>query len=340
MAVKQLSGSVRVADLISELPTDAVAGCHCWCVEDGKLYAYSGSSWTQVSTGGPASSVVAETSYGQASAVGTGTDYARNDHTHGSPSLGTSGTTACAGNDARLSDARTPTAHTHPKTEVDDAGTWGIGEIPTGTTSSTVCIGNDARLSDARTPTAHATSHKTGGSDAVKLDELAAPTDVTTLDVSTTLHGLCPKAPNDTSKFLRGDGTWNTPAGTGEAFPVGSVFIAVVSTNPGTLLGYGTWSAIAAGRVLVGLDAGDTDFDTVEETGGAKTHTMTSAEMPAHTHPENVPSSASGGAVKFALDTNASGTADAGIATGSAGGGGAHNNVQPYFVCYFWKRTA
>jgi hypothetical protein len=76
------------------------------------------------------------------------------------------------------------------------------------------------------------------------------------------------------SKFLRDDQTWATPVGGeggGEAFPVGSVFIAVVSTSPATLLGYGTWSAFGAGRVLIGRDAGDADFDTAEETGGAKT---------------------------------------------------------------------
>ena len=56
-----------------------------------------------------------------------------------------------------------------------------------------------------------------------------------------------------------------------DAWPIGSVFIAVVSTNPNTLLGYGTWSAFGAGRVLVGLDAADPDFDTVGETGGSKT---------------------------------------------------------------------
>lgn len=65
----------------------------------------------------------------------------------------------------------------------------------------------DSRLSDARTPTAHATSHKTGGSDAIKLDELSAPTDVTTLDVSTSLHGLVPKATN-VGKSLLDTGAW------------------------------------------------------------------------------------------------------------------------------------
>lgn len=54
-------------------------------------------------------------------------------------------------------------------------------------------------------------------------------------------------------------------------WPVGAVFVSVVSTNPATLLGFGTWSAFGAGRVLVGLDAGDPAFDTAEETGGAKT---------------------------------------------------------------------
>lgn len=75
----------------------------------------------------------------------------------------------------------------------------------------------------------------------------------------------------------------------GEAFPVGSVFIAVVATNPATLLGYGTWASFGAGRVLVGLDSGDTDFDTAQETGGSKTHTHASgtiavADHASHTH--------------------------------------------------------
>ena len=59
--------------------------------------------------GTPATTVVSATSYGQSPVVGTGTDYARVDHSHGSPALGTSASTACAGNDARLTDARAPT---------------------------------------------------------------------------------------------------------------------------------------------------------------------------------------------------------------------------------------
>jgi len=146
------------------------------------------------------------------------------------------------------------------------------------------------------------------------------------------------------------------------AWPVGAVFISVVSTNPNTLLGFGTWAAFGAGKVLVGLDSGDTSFDTVEETGGAKTvqsSAQTFAGTPStvvvnHTHAINVPSSASGGALKIALDTNASGTQDSGSVTGNPVSGGAASYtpagtntpgaatsvVQPYIVCYFWKRTA
>lgn len=54
-------------------------------------------------------------------------------------------------------------------------------------------------------------------------------------------------------------------------WPIGSIFVSVVSTNPATLLGFGTWVAFGTGRVLVGIDSGDADFDTVEETGGSKT---------------------------------------------------------------------
>lgn len=124
-------------------------------------------------------------------------------------------------------------------------------------------------------------------------------------------------------------------------YPVGSIYTAVVSTNPGTLFGRGTWVAFGAGRVLVGIDAGQSEFDTVEETGGAKTVTLTAAEMPAHVHNQTRLPTATGGVTGFTVDTSMSGTpATTGVDTGSTGGGGAHTNLQPYIVVYFWKRTA
>ena len=125
---------------------------------------------------------------------------------------------------------------------------------------------------------------------------------------------------------------------TSAAWPVGSVFVSVVSTNPATLLGYGTWAAFGAGRVMVGFDSGDTDFDAAEETGGAKTHTLTTAEIPAHTHTYTQPDAPVATALAGVVTTVATRTTS--VASGSTGGGGAHNSVQPYIVCYFWKRTA
>lgn len=74
--------------------------------------------------------------------------------------------------------------------------------------------------------------------------------------------------------------------GGGAAFPVGSIFLSTVATDPATLLGYGTWAAFGTGRLLVGLDAGQTEFDTLGKTGGAKTVTLTAAQsgLPQHTH--------------------------------------------------------
>lgn len=49
--------------------------------------------------------------------------------------------------------------------------------------------------------------------DAIKLDELAAPTDVTTLNATTSAHGLLPKLGGGTTNFLRADGSWAAPGG-------------------------------------------------------------------------------------------------------------------------------
>ena len=128
------------------------------------------------------------------------------------------------------------------------------------------------------------------------------------------------------------------------AYPVGSIFTTVTayadSAAVVAVIGGTTWVAFGAGKVLVGLDSGDTDFDTVEETGGAKTdsHTLTTAEIPAHTHTYG--KSTTSEAMSIHDITGLRGAAD--TQTSSTGGGGAHTHdiVQPYIVVYFWKRTA
>tara|TARA_B100000161_G_scaffold221710_1_gene167056 strand:+ start:328 stop:1209 length:882 start_codon:yes stop_codon:yes gene_type:complete len=128
-------------------------------------------------------------------------------------------------------------------------------------------------------------------------------------------------------------------------YPVGSIYInATNSTNPGTLLGFGTWTAFGAGRVPVGIDSSDTDFDTAEETGGSKTHTLTTNELPSHTHTHTVQTgrsfSSSIGNAPVVQGSDNTVLSSSAVTTSSTGGGAAHNNLQPYIVVYMWKRTA
>ena len=129
------------------------------------------------------------------------------------------------------------------------------------------------------------------------------------------------------------------------AYPVGSIYTSISSTNPATLLGVGTWVAFGAGRTLVGFDSTQTEFDTVEETGGSKTHTLTESELPAHTH--NTLSSYQnnveviGSSTVTITEADRSGeNGDVDLVTSSTGSNSAHNNLQPYITVYFWKRTA
>lgn len=156
-------------------------------------------------------------------------------------------------------------------------------------------------------------------------------------------------------------------------YPLGSIFTTVSDTNAlattaaevATLMGFGTWVPFGRGEVLVGLDDRGTteepvDFDTVEDTGGAKTHTLTTEEIPSHNHANNLRVQAgdntlvdtslitvvAGGDALDHLNGNYPTSTDTGLTGGVSDSESddyqdtvAHNNLQPYVVVYMWKRT-
>lgn len=147
-------------------------------------------------------------------------------------------------------------------------------------------------------------------------------------------------------------------------YPVGSIYMAAVSTNPGTLFGVGTWTAIQ-GRFLVGADG----TYTAGSTGGAATRTLTTTELPAHTHSFSATTDADGihdhqigvdsvagtGSGEFSVNGPADSAGEAGTGTifdsgshthsvsgttGSNGSGTAFSILPPYLSVYMWQRTA
>lgn len=138
-------------------------------------------------------------------------------------------------------------------------------------------------------------------------------------------------------------------------FPVGTIYTAIVSTNPGTLLGFGTWTAFGAGRVLVGFNSANALFDTAEETGGSAdavvvshTHTFTGTALAPHAH--TYEQDTTGGALsgqdtaglfsRITVNTSSvSGGTPAGT-NSTEGVSGTNANYQPYITVFMWKRTA
>lgn len=155
-------------------------------------------------------------------------------------------------------------------------------------------------------------------------------------------------------------------------YPVGSVYInASSTTNPSSLLGFGTWVTIGDGKVLVNQDTTDTSFDTMGETGGSKNaivvdhnHTATSTSSststvtdPGHTHgyitaPYKTMSTGgdpnqawAGGTTSATTNSATTGVTVATTTTTSttvanSGSSGTNANLQPYVVVKMWKRTA
>jgi microcystin-dependent protein len=142
-------------------------------------------------------------------------------------------------------------------------------------------------------------------------------------------------------------GTLTLPTSTGTiatlqtVYQIGCIYIETTGTNPNTTFGFGTWVAYAQGQVLVGKATSGT-FATAGATGGEETHVLTSTEMPSHTHTYNTDSTvavATGWTDGNPMRASALAYTLAHSVT-NTGGGGAHNNLQPYIVVYIWTRTA
>ena len=140
--------------------------------------------------------------------------------------------------------------------------------------------------------------------------------------------------------------------------PVGSIYInATNSTNPATLLGFGTWTAFGAGKVPTGFDATNSNFNAAEKTGGSAdaitvSHTHTATDS-GHQHAQNkdVYLGLAGGtsfttpgsdAILSAGVGNSYLTAvgNASISVSTTGSSGTNANLSPYITVYMWKRTA
>ena len=130
-------------------------------------------------------------------------------------------------------------------------------------------------------------------------------------------------------------------------YPVGSIYMSVNSTDPSELFG-GEWEQIED-RFLLACGTKHSNGST----GGEATHTLTTDEMPSHTHTQNAHSHTIGSLTRY--DLTGKGIAAVGdgygntqnYKTGSTtatnqntGGGQAHNNMPPYLAVYCWVRIA
>lgn len=155
-------------------------------------------------------------------------------------------------------------------------------------------------------------------------------------------------------------------------YPIGSIRMTASTTGATTFMG-GTWVLWGSGRVPIGVNTSDADFNTVEKTGGAKTVTLAVGNLPAHSHTLSSGTvtvaeesehtheastgaykvgSGSGSSYKYMTNdgSTAGQTTGAGSAhthtatlsgsTGNTGSGTAINKMPPYITCYMYKRTA
>ena len=127
-------------------------------------------------------------------------------------------------------------------------------------------------------------------------------------------------------------------------YPIGRGFIDFTNTDYSNYLGF-TWERELVGLTPVGYDASDEDFDTIGAIGGEKTHTLTIDEMPNHNHILEMRNCS-------AIDSDTSQPTEPYYPKGTnwnsssewetsfLGNNKPHNNMPPYKVVAYWKRTA
>lgn len=130
-------------------------------------------------------------------------------------------------------------------------------------------------------------------------------------------------------------------------FPVGSIYLSVNNMNPSTYFG-GTWVRTGKGKTLVGVDENDSDFNTVQKTGGSKNlashrHKIVQVNSSNVEYPVVGSYAPTGGSYISILGANGATNYDNAeqyqLKTDSAGSGNS-GNLQPYLTCYIWLRTS
>ena len=122
-------------------------------------------------------------------------------------------------------------------------------------------------------------------------------------------------------------------------YPVGSIIIRDDTEDMSKFLGF-TWEKVFAGKVLVGVDENDNDFKPIGKTGGEKKHKLTVSEIPKHMHDYSVGNNPTTDSNYDRVASSYPGGTPKNFNTSETGGSNAHNNLQPYQVVAYWKRTA
>lgn len=168
--------------------------------------------------------------------------------------------------------------------------------------------------------------------------------ELATISVAAAVSQILSTNISDKRKFLKSSSILEM------IYPVGSIYLnASVSTNPSLLFDFGTWSAWGTGRMPVGFDVSQTEFNTIEKTGGAKTHTLVQAELPlvegTWNHTAGGENASTGvisnvGGYPSVAEGSSNGTLVTARRRISFGSNQPHNNLPPYITVYMWKRTS